>query len=102
MPQPKIPIPSVTKASTASFAKVWNKGGVAIILDDTAIQFATDWANIALRSFVEQQMQIAAAKMKAAQAQAEQAVSGQQPPPTNAVASQPVPAPKSSGIIITG
>lgn len=87
--------PSVTKDSAKGFAKVWNKGGIAIILDDTAIQFAADFANVALRSFIEGQMQIAAAKAKAAEEQK------QNSKPTNAVSTQTVPATKPSGIILT-
>ena len=58
---PNVSIPKIEKKETASFAKVWNKGGVAIILDDTAISFATDWANIVLRSFIEDQVKKAVA-----------------------------------------
>jgi len=49
-------IPSVTKEQTLAFSKVWNNKGIAILLDSSAVQFATDWANIALRSFVQDQM----------------------------------------------
>ena len=46
--------PAVTKDETKKFGQRWDKGGIKLILDDATIQFATDWANIALRSFVDQ------------------------------------------------
>lgn len=63
--------PSVTKEGTQGFSKVWNKGGIAILLDDTAITFATDYANVVLRSFVDDQVkkyQEAQSKLKEEQA----------------------------------
>ena len=63
----QVSFPSVDKSVAQGFSKVWNKGGITILLDDTAIQFATDFANIALRSFVVDQMQKFEA-MRAAQA----------------------------------
>ena len=80
--------PQVPKAAVDGFAKVWNKGGISIILDETAKKFALDFANIALRSFIDQQISIANAKMKALQADAVAPVTT-------------IPTPNSSGIILT-
>lgn len=53
------------------FAKVWHHNGVNIILQDSHYKFATDFANVALQSFIrmcQQQMATAVAAAKAAQA----------------------------------
>lgn len=85
-------MPGVTLDATRAFSKAWDSGGIKILLDETALRFATDWANIVLKSFIEQQMKMAQA-MKAAEV----------PPPTNAVATQTVPpaSPQKSSIILT-
>lgn len=63
-------IPMVTKEMTQGFAKAWDLNGIKVILDSTTVQFATDWANIALKSFVadvnKQAQAIKAEKAKAA------------------------------------
>lgn len=60
--------PQVTKEGTQGFSKVWNKGGIAILLDDTAITFATDYANVVLRSFIDAEVK----KYQEAQAKLEE------------------------------
>jgi 4-hydroxyphenylpyruvate dioxygenase-like putative hemolysin len=93
---------TVTKEQTAAFAKAWDSGGIKILLDATSIQFATDWANIVLKSFVAdmaaQVKKVAEAKL-AAQKQADSAA----PTQADAVATQTVPAPQpsKSSIILT-
>jgi len=62
-----VAIPKINKEQTKAFSKVWDSGGIKIILDDTAIKFATDWANIVLRSFIEDQVKKAQAMQKAMQ-----------------------------------
>lgn len=43
----------VQKTEAQSFAKVWrSKGGLVGTLDDFAISFATDFANVVLRNFI--------------------------------------------------
>lgn len=63
---------TVTADQTAAFAKAWDSGGIKVILDATSIRFATDWANIVLKSFVadmaEQVKKIAEAKLAAQKA----------------------------------
>lgn len=91
----------ITKEQTAAFAKAWDSGGIKIILDSTSIQFATDWANIVLKSFVADM----AAKVKKV---AEAKLAAQKPAegatvPTDAVSTTTVaaPEPKKSSIILT-
>lgn len=84
--------PRVGPADAKSFGKVWDSGGIKIILDDVHFKFATDFANIALRSFIDQQISIANAKMKALQVDAA----------TQAPTQAPImPATKPSGIVLT-
>ena len=51
------------------FAKVWNKSGITIILDKTAKEFARDFANIVLKSYVLDQLRSAMQAKAAAEAQ---------------------------------
>jgi hypothetical protein len=96
-------IPSITLEQTKAFAQAWDLNGIKVILDSTTCQFATDYANIVLKSFVAdmaaQVKKVAEAKI-AAQKKAEGA--GETVTPTDAVATKvvPSPAPKSS-IILT-
>jgi len=52
----------VNKAEAESFAKVWNQGGVTMLLNDTAINFATDFSNVVLRNFIDMCQQEVVAK----------------------------------------
>lgn len=55
----------VNKIEAEAFAKVWNRGGITILLDDNSVQFATDFANVVLRNFIEMcQKQIQQAQEK--------------------------------------
>jgi hypothetical protein len=55
-------IPQVKLEEAKKFAQIWNYKGVALIVDDAHCQFAADFANTVLRSFVQQlQMQQAQA-----------------------------------------
>ena len=47
-------IPTVSKEQVSGFAKVWTYRGVALCLNDAHIEFAKDFANVMLRSFVQQ------------------------------------------------
>ena len=81
---------TVTETQTKGFAGAWDSGGIKVILDNTTIRFATDWANIVLKSFVadmaSQVAKVAEAKLAAQKAQT---------PATDAVATQTVPVPLS-------
>lgn len=61
---------SVQLTDATNFSKVWNYKGVEILLEVPHCQFATDYANIVLKSFVDQMV----AKAQLAKQQAEQAV----------------------------
>jgi hypothetical protein len=61
-------IPKVTEAQTKAFANAWDSGGIKVIMDATSIRFATDWANIALASFVQQIAQDMAKRIEAKKA----------------------------------
>ena len=63
MPQPF----SVTVEDAQNFAKVWNYKGIAMPLDKIHCQFACDYANVAIRSFMQFIAEQAAAKKKAAE-----------------------------------
>lgn len=67
MPQAKNIRQIISPAQTADFAKKWTHNGVAIFQDATDIAFATDWVNVVLTSFIEQQEAKAAAAAKAKQ-----------------------------------
>ena len=88
-------IPKVTEAQTKAFSKCWDSGGIRVIMDATSIRFATDWANIALQSFVAQIAQDMAKKVAAKKAATSEV--------TDAVATQTVPvaAPTAGRIILT-
>jgi hypothetical protein len=87
-------IPRVTEEQTKAFSKCWDSGGIKIILDNTAIAFACDWANIALSSFVAQIAQDMAKKIEAKKAAG--------PPPAKMQGDITVaPEPKKSSIILT-
>ena len=42
----------VERVETENFARVWNKGGISIILTPEAIDFATDFSNVVLHNFI--------------------------------------------------
>lgn len=43
----------VNKSEAEAFAAIWNYKGIAAILPEMTIQFATDFANVVLRNFIE-------------------------------------------------
>jgi hypothetical protein len=54
-------IPKVTAAQAADFAKHWKTpGGVSIFTDNIHHQFTADFANVVLKSFVEDAQRVAA------------------------------------------
>jgi len=42
----------VTIEETRKFSHVWRYRGIVILMDDVHLQFATDFANVALQSFL--------------------------------------------------
>lgn len=68
--------PKVNKEQARAFSKVWNKGGVAILLDETALDFAKDFANVVLMSFIDESTKAAKKAAEAAAKLAEQSKTG--------------------------
>jgi hypothetical protein len=93
---------TVTEAQTKGFASAWDSGGIKVILDNTTIRFATDWANIVLKSFVAD-MASQVAKIAEAKLAAQKAQQPTGPVPTDAVSTQtvPIPAPQKGRILLT-
>jgi hypothetical protein len=61
-------IPQVTAAQAADFARHWKTpGGISIFTDDMHHKFSADFANIVLKSFVEDAQKASAAAAKAKQ-----------------------------------
>ena len=61
-------IPRVTAESAEDFGKHWKtSGGVHIFMDKTHYTFAADFANVVLKSFVEDAQRAAAKAAKAKQ-----------------------------------
>jgi len=100
---------AVTKEMTQAFARAWDFKGLKMILDATSLQFATDWANIALKSamadprlrvtiFQEVLAEIKAAKEAKAK-EAGQPASEQTP--ATAPLPQATATPAKSGIVLT-
>jgi hypothetical protein len=42
----------VSVKDTQGFAKVWTHNGLAMVINDVAIQFATDYANVVINNFI--------------------------------------------------
>lgn len=82
--------PRVSPGDVQNFARAWDLKGIKMILDSTSLQFATDFANTALRSYVDNLIENAQ-KLKAEKAQA----SGQKDDTPS------VPAPAKSLITLT-
>ena len=57
----------VTIEDAQKFASVWNYNGIVLPLDKIHCQFACDYANVAIRSFMQVIAEQAAAKKKAAE-----------------------------------
>lgn len=53
---------NVTAKDASQFAQVWRHKGVAIPVLDIHAQFAADFANIVLKSFIEEAQKLNAAK----------------------------------------
>jgi hypothetical protein len=63
------PVFKVSPGDVDNFAKVWTHSGLFFPMNDMSRQFATDFANVAIRSFIDFTVEQAKAK----QAQAAQA-----------------------------
>src|ERR1035437_6740273 len=83
---------TVTEAQTKAFSLAWDSGGIKVIMDSTSVRFATDWANIVLKSFVAD-MAAQVAKVAEAKLAAQKTKQGIVQGVADAVATQTVPAP---------
>lgn len=68
-PQPKA-IFKVAPGDVDNFAKVWTHQGLFFPMSDMARQFASDFANVAIRSFIDYTVEQARAKAAKAAADA--------------------------------
>jgi hypothetical protein len=70
----QIVIPQVPRQEVINFSKVWTKGGIVVPMQDIHIDFAVDFANVVLKSFVLQcHAQVQAAVLKAQQTMVQEA-----------------------------
>ena len=78
----RVPVPKITKEQAKSFGQVWNKNNqVILLLDDKTVQFAVDFAQIVLKSYIMDQV------TKLVQQRQNQTIEGQgQLKPTDTVA----------------
>jgi hypothetical protein len=60
-------VPQVTKQEVENFAKIWTYRGLAIPMKEEHIQFAADFANVMLVSFVRMCQENMAAMVQKAQ-----------------------------------
>jgi len=82
--------PKVERAAVDGFLKVYNQGGLHLLFDNVSRQAMVDFANIALKSYVDDLIAKAKAAVKAKEAK-------------DATVLQPTPpAPKSSIILTDG
>lgn len=83
--------PTVKESDIDGFARVWDCKGLKLIMDATSKRFAIDFANVVLRSYIDDLRAKAALALKAKQAAATQE-------PTEAL---PAPVPAKPSIILT-
>jgi hypothetical protein len=62
---------SVGLSDAVGFSKVWNYKGVQIPLDEVHCEFAKDFANVAINSFIDMTLKQAAARKQAEEVKAE-------------------------------
>lgn len=48
----QITVPKVNKEEAKKFSQIWTNNGVAMVMTDVHYQFASDFANVCLQSFV--------------------------------------------------
>lgn len=59
----------VNRVEAEKFSKIWNKGGITILLTQEAVDFATDFANVVLNNFIQMCQEEALQAAKAAELQ---------------------------------
>jgi hypothetical protein len=87
--------PTVKESDIDGFARMWDCRGLKLIMDATSKRFAIDFANIVLRSYIDDLRAKAALALKAKQA-ATPAPAEELPAPV-----PPAPEPAKSSIILT-
>lgn len=89
--------PTVKESDIDGFARVWDCKGLKLIMDSTSKRFAIDFANVVLRSYIDDLRAKAAAALKAKQAATTDAVQPAEALP----AAPPAPEKPKSTIILT-
>jgi hypothetical protein len=92
--------PTVQESDIDGFARVWDHRGLKLIMDATSKRFAIDFANVVLRSYIDDLRVKAAAALKAKQA-ATQASGEKVDTPCELPAPVPAPEPAKSSIVLT-
>jgi hypothetical protein len=87
--------PTVKESDIDGFARVWDHRGLKLIMDATSKRFAVDFANVVLRSYIDDLRAKAALALKAKQAATTPAPAEALPAPV------PAPEPVKSTIILT-
>ena len=59
---PLMMVPTLPRDEAERFSRVWTFNGVAVTMDNASLQFATDFANTAIRSFVQAFMKLSIQK----------------------------------------
>lgn len=88
--------PVVKESDIDGFARMWDCRGLKLIMDATSKRFAIDFANIVLRSYIDDLRAKAALALKAKQAAATPAEPAEALP-----APVPAPEPVKSSIVLT-
>ncbi len=90
--------PRVDPKDVQGFAKAWDCNGLKMILDQVSLKFAVDFANVVLKSYVDN-LAMKALAIKAAR----EKTANSAPSPVDAVATQRIipEAPRKSSIILT-
>lgn len=87
--------PTVKESDIDGFARVWDCKGLKLIMDATSKRFAIDFANVVLRSYIDDLRAKAALALKAKQSATSPAPVEELPAPV------PAPEPAKSTIILT-
>lgn len=88
--------PTVKESDIDGFARMWDCRGLKLIMDSTSKRFAIDFANIVLKSYIDDLRAKAAAALKAKQAATTEAAQ-----PAEALPAPPTPEAPKSSIILT-
>ena len=76
--------PTVNRAAVDGFLKIYNRGGLNLLFDDISRQAMVDFANVVLRSYIDDLRAKAALALKAKQAATSPAPAEELPAPVPA------------------